>query len=312
MSLAIGCALWVGAMMPMNARAEDGETADRLRRMERDMTTLQQYVYKGKGGDAVASSGGGGGSASGAVAVKQMEMEEHIRQLNGRIETLEFSNKKLEKMVETLAASVTALETSQAQAASAPAAAPAAEHANNPAAAAAAEAITPTPKPTAAPEAKPTVATPPASPNSPAMRLVKPGDDKKQYGGSPEEMYNYGFSLLGKALYEEAEAVFKEFVTKYNKHDLTGNAYYWLGETYYARKQYDKSAVQFLKGYQDYPKSAKAADNLLKLGMSLGNLDQKKEACATLGRLNSQFPQASVAVKQRAKSEAERFACHAG
>src|SRR3546814_19535879 len=57
--------------------------------------------------------------------------------------------------------------------------------------------------------------------------------------------------------------------------DVCSSDLYWLGETYYVRQRYQDAAVAFLEGYQKYPKSPKAADNLLKLGMALGPVGQK-------------------------------------
>jgi hypothetical protein len=47
----------------------------------------------------------------------------------------------------------------------------------------------------------------------------------------------------------------------------------------------------------------KAADNLLKLGMSLGNVDRKKEACLTFSQLAREFPHSSQDIKESAKQE---------
>ena len=90
---------------------------------------------------------------------------------------------------------------------------------------------------------------------------------------------------------------------------LAGNAQYWLGETYYVRKDYNNAAATFAEGYRKYPQSGKAADNLLKLGMSLGNVGQKKEACLTFNQLAHDFPKASSNITERAAQEKQRLSC---
>ena len=70
------------------------------------------------------------------------------------------------------------------------------------------------------------------------------------------------------------------FIQQFPNDQLAGNAQYWLGETYYVRKRYNDAATAFAFGYQKYPKSGKGADDLLKLGMSLGSLGQKQDACS--------------------------------
>ena len=76
----------------------------------------------------------------------------------------------------------------------------------------------------------------------------------------------------------------RSFIQRYPNDSLAGNAQYWLGETYYVRKDYNNAAAVFAEGYQKYPKGGKAADNLLKLGMALGQLGQKTDACRAPSR----------------------------
>lgn len=121
--------------------------------------------------------------------------------------------------------------------------------------------------------------------------------------------YDAAFKLLKQSHFDQAEAALKQFVKKNAGHNLVGNAYYWLGETYYVRKQYEMAAVQFLSGYQKVPKGSKAADNLLKLAMSLGQLNKKKEACTSFTKLLDEFPTATNSIRQRATMEMGRIGC---
>jgi TolA-binding protein len=75
------------------------------------------------------------------------------------------------------------------------------------------------------------------------------------------------------------------------------------------RKDYNTAAATFAEGYRKYPQSGKAADNLLKLGMSLGNIGQKKEACLTFNQLAHDFPKASSNITERATQEKQRLGC---
>ena len=56
--------------------------------------------------------------------------------------------------------------------------------------------------------------------------------------GTPRDQYNYAFSLLRKADYNNAGAAFQEFVKKNPDDPLVSNARYWLGETYYVQTQF--------------------------------------------------------------------------
>ncbi|MFC7451606.1 tol-pal system protein YbgF [Insolitispirillum peregrinum] len=127
--------------------------------------------------------------------------------------------------------------------------------------------------------------------------------------GSVADQYNYAFGLLRKNDYAGAETALKAFIAQNPGHELTGNAQYWLGETYYARADYKQAAVAFLDGYKNYPSSAKAADNLLKLGMTASQLGQTKQACAAFSKLATEYPQASDVLKRRAQAEKDRLRC---
>jgi tol-pal system protein YbgF len=146
----------------------------------------------------------------------------------------------------------------------------------------------------------------PAQPQSQAAQdpksIVLPGNN-------PQEQYDYATGLLQRGAYAEAEIALKAFVAQHPNDALTGNAQYWLGETYYARSDFKNAAVAFAEGYQKYPKSPKAPDNLLKLGMALGQIGQKDNACTAFKQLGKQFPNASAAIKDRSNRAQQRYGC---
>lgn len=125
----------------------------------------------------------------------------------------------------------------------------------------------------------------------------------------PRQAYDAAFSLLRQGDFAGAERAFAAFLKAFPTHPLAANAQYWLGETFYVRKDYAHAAEAFLKGYQNYRDRPKAADSLLKLAMSLAALGNKQEACAALAELSTRFPNASRAVRQRASAQRQRLAC---
>jgi len=127
-------------------------------------------------------------------------------------------------------------------------------------------------------------------------------------GDSPDMLYERSYESLLRRQFADAESGFRTFMQKYGDNSLAGNAQYWLGETYYVQGDYRQAAQSFLKGYREYPKGRKAADSLLKLGLSLNRLGQKEQACAAFGQLGGQFPKAAEA-RKRAQTEAKRAGC---
>jgi len=128
-------------------------------------------------------------------------------------------------------------------------------------------------------------------------------------GSSAKERYDYAFGLLSQANYPEAERALLAFLSQHPNDPLAGNAKYWLGETYYVRQQFKEAAVTFAEGFQQYPQSSKAPDNLLKLGKSLAALGQTEDACGTYGELGRRFPNAPSTILQQADSERQRLSC---
>lgn len=126
---------------------------------------------------------------------------------------------------------------------------------------------------------------------------------------TPNDQYEAAFALLRRADYPGAEQALRAFVTQHPKDPLAGNAQYWLGETFYVRKNWKDAAIAFAEGYQKYPKSSKAPDDLLKLAMSLGNMGQKANACTALGRLDHDFPQMPANVRGPATAEKHHLGC---
>ena len=127
--------------------------------------------------------------------------------------------------------------------------------------------------------------------------------------GTPKEQYTYALNLLRQTNYDQAEIALTEFIAIQGKHPLTGNARYWLGETYYVRADYEQAAQTFFQGYQASPSNVKAPDMLLKLGMSLAQLKKKTEACATFNKLSQDFPRASSRINSAVARERKRADC---
>lgn len=125
----------------------------------------------------------------------------------------------------------------------------------------------------------------------------------------PKEAYDTAYNLMKKGDYTAAEIAFVTFMHDYPQSDLTGNANYWLGETYYARGEYEKAVGIFADGFTKYKKNSKAADNLLKLGLTMNKLKKKTDACTAFKSLPTEFPKASNSIKERAKAEAKKLSC---
>ena len=125
-----------------------------------------------------------------------------------------------------------------------------------------------------------------------------------------EEQYEFAVGFMKVGDYETAEFALKEFIDTHKTHDLAGNAQYWYGETFRIRQLYSDAATAYLDGYQNYPKSKKAPDNLLKLGMTMVQLGEKDQGCKMISGLKKEYPKASKSVLQKAQYEQKKFKCN--
>ncbi|WP_138379067.1 tol-pal system protein YbgF [Luteithermobacter gelatinilyticus] len=145
--------------------------------------------------------------------------------------------------------------------------------------------------------------------SSPNLAAVPSGGTQPLLpGGTVREQYDYAYGLVTRGDYIRAEAALQEFLRLYPQDELAGNAKYWLGQTYYARGMFTEATRTFLEGYDQYPKSQKAPAFLLKIGMSLYALGEKKDACEAYRELEMRFPD-SVENKNRRPAEARKAGC---
>ena len=124
-----------------------------------------------------------------------------------------------------------------------------------------------------------------------------------------EEQYEFAVSFMKIGDYETAEFALREFIDKNKDHDLAGSAQYWYGETFRIRQLYSDAATAYLDGYQNYPKSKKAPDNLLKLGITMVQLGEKDQGCKMISGLKKEYPKANKSVLQKAQYEQKKFKC---
>jgi tol-pal system protein YbgF len=222
----------------------------------------------------------------GAASAQQAYVDDRLNQLQqalsvqtGQIEQLQYSNQQLKQQLEKMQADyeyrLDQLEKGKGGGGGGP----------RPTAA--------TPTPQLAPPSSSVGAAPPAAAGN----------------AGADQMYNDAFKLLQDGDYAGAERGFKTFVQRHPQHALAGNAQYWLGETYYARRDYQNAMTSFAEGYKVYKASPKGPDNLLKLGVTLAVLGRKPDACAIFARFTQDYPKAADLQKRRVDQERQRNGC---
>jgi len=107
--------------------------------------------------------------------------------------------------------------------------------------------------------------------------------------------YDTALAILRDGRYSDAALAFSQFITRYPAGPLTDNAHYWLGETYYVTRDFDKAKATFGKLIGAFPNSPKVADSRLKLGFILYEQQNWKAARSELETVVSSYPTSTAA-----------------
>ncbi len=119
--------------------------------------------------------------------------------------------------------------------------------------------------------------------------------------GSERDVYQSAFDLLKGGKYSDAANGFETYLTQYPDGQLADNAHYWLGESHYITRKFDKALSSFAIVTQKYPESRKIADAWLKLGYTYYEMKDTAKAKDALQKTLDNFPDSSAALlaKQR-------------
>lgn len=131
-----------------------------------------------------------------------------------------------------------------------------------------------------------------ADPSTPAP--AAPSDEAAE-PADPAADYQAAFDALRRGALIEARNGFEQFLANHPDDDLTANARYWLGESYYADREFASAIVHFQQVLDDHPNSNKHPDALLKIGFSHLEQGQQSAAEDALEQLVSEYPESTAA-----------------
>lgn len=112
---------------------------------------------------------------------------------------------------------------------------------------------------------------------------------------SEREAYDAAFSLLREGRYRESAEAFEALLEEHPDGDYAANAQYWIGETHYVSRDFDRALRAFLAVTDEYPDSAKVPDARLKIGYTLYEKGRYEEARNMLDAVREEYRGSSVA-----------------
>jgi tol-pal system protein YbgF len=131
----------------------------------------------------------------------------------------------------------------------------------------------------------------PAGPK--AESKIRPESSAK--APSEEELYNRAKQSFDQGSIAQARRGFEELIQRYPNSANADNAQFWIGETFFREKAYEKSILEYQKVIERYPKGNKVPSALLKQGHAFLALGDKVNSRLLFEELVRKFPQSAEA-----------------
>jgi tol-pal system protein YbgF len=126
-----------------------------------------------------------------------------------------------------------------------------------------------------------------------------PGQNNDSVAGeipdTEDGLYSYAKKLFDQGDLENSRLQFEDFISKYPDSKNADNARFWIADSYYAEKWYEKAILEYQKVLENYPNSNKNAAARLKQGYAFIALGEKANARLILKELITRYPNSQEA-----------------
>jgi tol-pal system protein YbgF len=140
------------------------------------------------------------------------------------------------------------------------------------------------------------------------QKNLPPANVQSEKSSAPADKvskYEAAYSSFKNKKYKDAREKFEAFIKEFPKDELTDNAYFWIGETYYNEKDFEGAILAHETFLKKYPNSEKAPSALLKQGLSFIEIGDKKTGKVILEQLIERYPKSKEA--ETAKKDLENL-----
>lgn len=260
LSLVLAVALAATACTPLSRNGSEPLSPEeiRMRAVEGKLTELTRRINQAENKD-------------------DTKLQDDLRSLRGDLERVRFELDTQTRRSKDLSGDVERrLQKLEAQALAAPAAA----------------------APTSAQPAADLSATAPPSVAPPPVIYAAPAATTAESGATAAEeqaAYLKAFESLKAGKYDAAITGFKGMLGQWPQGNFADNAWYWLGESQYVKRQYKAALDSYSALVERFPASPKVPDALFKSGLTQIELQQPDKAKATWRRVMKDYPNANAA-----------------
>jgi tol-pal system protein YbgF len=110
-----------------------------------------------------------------------------------------------------------------------------------------------------------------------------------------QRLYDSGIAAFTAKKFQDAYAAFNEYIEKYPKGKLAGNARFWLGDSLYNQGEYELAILEYQKVIADYSNHPKSSAALLKQGLAFEKLKDLETAKLVYYKLEADYPKSEEA-----------------
>ena len=134
-------------------------------------------------------------------------------------------------------------------------------------------------------------ASPPSTADTGRLAIATAASDPTQARAA----YQRALDLLKQSQYNQSIEALRKFLLAHPRTEYADNAQYWLGEAYYANRQFGQALIEYNALLQGYPDSQKFSHAKLKLAYCYHELGQPEQAKQQLEELIRAYPDTTVA-----------------
>ena len=134
---------------------------------------------------------------------------------------------------------------------------------------------------------------------SPTAAVAAPAASTATVEAAENGAYEAAYALFKAGNYQATITRFKSFLESYPRSRFAPSAQYWIGNAYYARRDFDNAIDTQRNLIKAFPDSAKAPDALLNIASSQRETNKITASRKTLEELIARYPASDAADKAR-------------
>ncbi len=117
------------------------------------------------------------------------------------------------------------------------------------------------------------------------------------------DLYKDAYETFHKGNLEGARRKFEAFLKQYPNTELSDNAQFWIGETYFLKKDFERAILEYEKAMVKYPEGDKIPAALFKQALAFLELGDKTNTRNLLKRVIAKYPHSEQAEMAKKKLE---------